>query len=359
MKKIIFSFVIAMMTVFSVNAQTAIETPKFFDNVYIGIEGGVSTPLTFDDLFPVNPMATLRVGKQFTPVWGAEVEGTAWFGSHASCVFGDRVNYNYNADGDKYYNTFRGMYVGVNGTMNLTNLFKGYTGTPRAFEVSAVAGTGWIHGFIPNFSDRYNNWLGAKTGLDFNFNFGKSKASTISVRPAVLWNLSEPGNSVGTLAFNRKGAELYLGLGYVYHFKTSNGTRQFKLYDVGAMNDEINRLRADLAKKPTEVIKEVQVPVRSVVSVEKTYVIQFAKNSSLLTDENMRILDRIPEGTEVSVVGSASIEGSKAHNDELSEARAQAVTAYLKDRKVNVVSSEGIGSSNGPTSNRLVLVTAK
>ena len=80
-------------------------------------------------------------------------------------------------------------------------------------------------------------------------------------------------------------------VGYTYHFKTSNGTHSFKLYDVGKMNDEINKLQADLARKPKEVVKEVKVPVAKVIPVEKTYVIQFAQSSSLLTSENMEVLN--------------------------------------------------------------------
>jgi len=363
MRKFIFSFVIMMMTVISVNAQTAIETPKTFDNMYIGLNGGVATPLDFDNLFPVNPVAGVSVGKWFNPVFGAEVEGSAWFGSHVSYGVDNRINFTGTVHEDgtvsKSYNTVRGMYFGTNGLMNLTNLFKGYNGKPRAFEVSTVAGLGWVHGFCPNASDKYNNWLGAKTGLNFDFNLGKTKAHTFSVKPAVLWNLSQPGNSVGHLAFNKKGAQLYVGLGYTYHFKTSNGTHYFKTYDVGAMNDEINTLRADLAKKPKEIIRdhEVRVPVQT--TVEKTFVVQFAQNSSLLTEENMRVLDRIPAGTKVSVVGTASVEGSSAYNNKLSEDRANAVSTYLQDRRVNVVSCKGIGETNGETSNRLVIVTVE
>ena len=361
MKKFIFSLVIAMMTVFSVNAQTAIETPKTFDNVYVSVNGGVATPLNMSKVFPVNPVAGISVGKWFTPVFGAEVEGNAWFGSHATYGFNDRVNFTptVNADGSvtQSYNTVRGLYVGTNGLVNLTNLFKGYKGAPRAFEVTAVTGLGWIHGFRPNLEDRYNNHLGAKTGLDFGFNFGKNKAHTFSIRPAVLWNLSEPGNSVGKLAFNSKGAQIYLGAAYTYRFKTSNGTHNFKTYDVGAMTDELNRLNAELAKKPKEVIKRVEVIKDHVQPVELTYVVQFAQNSSLLTDENMRVLDRIPVNAKVKVVGTASVEGSEAYNTKLSEDRANAVAQYLRDKRVNVVSVQGIGESNGETSNRLVIVT--
>jgi hypothetical protein len=330
-------------------AQTTVQTAKTFDNVYLGIEGGVSTPLTFDDLFPVNPMATLRLGKRFTPVWGAEVEGTSWFGSRSG--YADRF------DGTTH-NAFRGLYVGVNGTTNLTNLFKGYNGTPRGFELSTVVGTGWIHTFTPNNADKYHNYLGAKTGLDFNFNFGRNKAHTIAFRPAVLWNLSQPGNSGGNLAFNKKGAELYLGLGYVYHFRTSNGTRHFKLYDVGGLNDEIGRLNAELAKKPKEVVREVVREVRVPEFLDNEIVVFFAKGSAELTDEAKAALNKV-HGV-VSIYGFASPDGPKSVNDALSNRRAQVVADYLVNlpNHIRINACEGKGVQ-GETSGRVTIVTVK
>lgn len=350
MKKFILMMIMAFAAI-TMNAQTVVQTSKFFDNTYIGVEGGVTTPLTFDELFPLNPTATLRLGKQFTPVWGAEVEGTTWFGSHASYGFAERF------DGISH-NTVRGLYVGVNGTVNLTNLFRGYYIKPRAFEVSTVVGTGWIHGFTPNVSDRYNNHFGAKTGLDFAFNLGKEKAHTIAIRPAVLWNLSQPGNSVGDLAFNNKGAQLYLGLGYVYHFNTSNGSHYFKIYDIGAMNDEINRLQAELAKKPKEVVNEVIREVKVPMYLDNEVVVFFAKGSSELTDEAKEALKKV-YGT-VNIYGFASPEGSSSVNERLANRRAQVVADYLvnlpNDITINACEGKGV---QGETSGRVTIVTVK
>lgn len=155
MKKLILMMFMAFSAIV-VNAQTAVQSSKILDNVYVGVEGGVATPLTFDNVFPLNGTATLRVGKQFTPVWGAEVEGTAWFGSNSGYGFLPTTN---RFDGTTH-NVVRGSYVGVNGTVNLTNLFWEYQGTPRFFEVSTVLGTGWVHTFIPNVEDKYHNYLG-------------------------------------------------------------------------------------------------------------------------------------------------------------------------------------------------------
>jgi len=347
MRKFIF---ITLMVCFAIvgKAQTTVQTAKTFDNVYVGVEGGVSTPLTFENLFPVNPTATLRIGKQFTPVWGAEVEGTSWFGSRAG--YADRF------DGF-HHNAFRGLYTGVNSTINLTNLFNGYKGIPRGFEVSTVVGTGWIHTFTPDNSDKYHNYLGAKTGLDFAFNFGKTKAHTVALRPAVLWNLSQPGNSVCNLAFNSNGAQLYLGLGYVYHFNTSNGTRHFKLYDIGAMNDEINRLNAELAKKPKEVTREVVREVK-VPSFNNDVVVFFAKGSYELTQEAKQTLNKV-HGV-VNIYGFASPEGPASVNEALANRRAQVVADYLVNLpnsiKINACEGKGV---QGETSGRVTIVTVK
>lgn len=350
MKKFIFMMIMALSAIV-VNAQTAVQTSKILDNTYIGIEGGMSTPLSFDGVFPLNATTTLHVGKLFTPVVGAEIEGTAWFGSHA--------DYSNRFDASAAHNAIRGSYVGLNGLVNLTNLFLGYKGTPRNFELSAVAGPGWIHTFIPNHNDKYENHLGAKTGLDFAFNLGKSKAHTISVRPAVLWNLSVPGSKYGQLAFNKHGAQLYVGLGYTYHFKTSNGTRHFKLYDVGAMQDEINRLREDLAKKPTEVVREREV-VKEVVTTKvvnnNEYVVYFAYNSDVLTSDAKATLDNV-SGT-VKVNAYASPEGSEQYNKDLSQRRANAVADYLRGKNVNVTEAVGCGVV-GEASNRVAVINVQ
>lgn len=360
MKKFLMTLAIMCFTAMSMNAQIATENAKFLDNTYVTINAGATTPLTFDKVFPVNPTAGVAVGKWFTPVFGAEAEGTAWFGSAVDG--GLRANMGPNGG----FNLVRGTYVGVNGLMNLTNLFKGYVGTPRKFEVGLNAGTGWIHGYTPKVSDKYNNALGVKTGLTFDYNFGQSKAHTVSLRPSVYWNLSQPGNSVGNLAFNTKGAQLSVGVAYTYHFRTSNGTRHFKTYDVGAMMAEVDRLNAELAKKPKEVIREVvrEVParpntnaVRPIRLPETNVTVFFAFDSAELDDRAKETLNKLGENGVYVVDGYASSEGSTEYNKALSQRRADAVKEYLEGRGCKVQKAEGHGVVFGPTTGRVVVVT--
>lgn len=355
MKKILMTF----MFIFSVlvaNAQIATQNAKAFDNVYVTLNGGVATPLNFKNVFPVNPTFGLAIGKQISPVFTVEAEGTTWFGSHIEVPFDDfngaefRVTrFGRNELGN--FNAFRGVYVGMNGIVNVTNLFLGYNGKPRTFELAAVAGTGWEHVFTPNQNDKSKNGLGVKTGLDFNFNLGKNKDHTVSFKPAVLWNVVTFGEM--PLQFNVNHAQLYVGLGYTYHFKTSNGTHYFKTYDVGEMNDEILRLKEELAKKPKEIIKHTETVNNIINYVQSDYVIQFAQNSSQLSDEAKSVLDNI--NGRVTVVAYASPEGTDEYNKALSERRAATIADYLINKGVKVISYIGYGCVS-ETSNRIAIV---
>ena len=340
MKKM-FICALGLMTMLCANAQSSLQTAKPFDNVYVGLNGGVATEKSLNTTKPENPVLSLRVGKQFSPVYSAEIEGLGFFSTNKSD------------------NVVKTSYVGLNGLVNLNNLFCGYNNKPRTFEVSAVAGTGWIHNYTPHQSDKYNNYLGAKTGLDIAFNLGQSKTHTINVRPEILWNLSEPGNRYSQLAFNRLGSQYLLTVGYTYHFKTSNGTHYFKEYNIETYESTIARLREELKNQPVqvhEVVKEVVKEPTPTTAVSAQYVVFFAKNSYELTEAAQNVLKNI-SGT-VNVYGYASPEGKKEHNDMLSYRRAEVVARFLKAQGVTVKEVVGYGAID-ETSNRVAIVVTQ
>lgn len=322
-----------LFTLCSVSAQTAYESPKILDNTSLSVIGGASTPLDFNSVFPLNGVAGLKLQKDFTPVVGLNVEGSAVFG-------------------DNHYGTastvVRAVNVGLNGTVNLSNLLLGYNGTPRKFELSTETGLGWEHSWTG-----HANYLTAKTGLVGSFNLDKARAHSIIINPAVYWNLSQSGK----IQFNNNHAQLALLVGYVYHFKTSNGTHSFKTYNIGELNDRINYLQGELTKKPREAVREI-VKTETVTNTVGNVIVCFAKNSSELTATAMSQLSQIPEGSTVSIVGEASPEGSDQYNVQLSEKRASVVAEFLKQRNVNVDTFTGIGSTN-TASNRIATVVLK
>ena len=376
MKKLVLMLAAASMAA-SVSAQTVAES-KAFDNVYVGINGGVATKTTGHKwLSDLDPNAGIRVGRYFTPVFGLAVEGNAYFSNKPWHSTGTAV---------------RATNVSLLGTVNLSNLFGGYKGEPRAFEVSALYGLGWAHVFTNNKTTKeltsgQRNRMTSKAALDFAYNFGSQKQWQVYVEPSINFAfLGKDRSKVltaagivnydvnynykavaqdGQPAYNINNSFVQLNAGVVYKFKNSNGTHNFTIVvprdqaEIDALNAQINELRN---RKPEVITKEVvkEVPAVKVkeFTVSDLVFVTFAQGKSVLTKEAKAALDNIKEGVHVQVVGTASPEGSKEINDRISQARADVVANYLKGRGVNVDEATGKGVQ-GVTSNRLAVVYVK
>ncbi|MFC2622216.1 MAG: OmpA family protein, partial [Prevotella denticola] len=249
MKKFLIALSMLAMGITSTQAQVAYEKAKPFDNVYLGAEAGIAGPLNFKHFAPLNTALGLKVGKLFSPVYGVNFEGLAFLGDNrwqtGSLGFSNS------------HTVVRAINLGLNGTINFTNLFGEYT-PDRRFEVGAEFGIGyWI-----TYGDKHiiqtdnlgdDTELTAKTGFTFAYNLGKDRAWQLYAEPAIIWNLTHgPGDAI---QFGKQAAQLGLFVGVNYKFKTSNGTHNFKIWNVGELNDEINSLRDQLNAKPKEVVK--------------------------------------------------------------------------------------------------------
>jgi hypothetical protein len=327
---------ILMLALFSAvlcaNAQIATQNSNALDNISAGVTAGVSTPLDFNSVFPLNTNVGVKFEKDFTTVFGLQLEGLA--------VLNDNHFSNIKT-------SVKATNVGLNSSFNLSNIFCGYRGTPRFFEVSAISGIGWLHTWTTS-----NNYLSAKTGLDLAFNLGKKKANSIVLTPAVYWNL----HKVGDIQFDKRGAQLALNVSFVHHFKTSNGTHHFKTYDIGAMTNEIAYLQGALDECQRQqhtdtvtVTTVVEKPIVRVVEKASEWTVSFETASFELSNEAKFILDKIGNNMVVDVVGTASPEGSAEFNQKLSENRAKVVADYLTNRgvRVNSVVGKGVSSESG------------
>ena len=380
MKKLVLMLAAASMAA-SVSAQTVAES-KTFDNIYVGINGGVATKTTGHKwLSDLDPNAGLRIGRYFTPVFGLAIEGNAYFSNKPWGSTGTVV---------------RATNASLLGTVNLSNWFGGYKGEPRTFEVSALYGLGWMHVFTSNkaFKDateNQRNRMTSKAALDFAFNFGSEKQFQFYVEPSINFaflgqarkhqviatgnplnpvNVAEhdtydykTASQAGQPAYNINNSFVQLNAGFIYKFKNSNGTHNFTIVtprdqaEIDALNAQINELRN---RKPEVITKEVvkEVPAIKELSVSDLVFVTFAQGKSNLTREAKAALNNVKEGSHVQVVGTASPEGSKEINDRLSQARADVVANYLKSRGVNIDEATGKGVQ-GVTSNRLAVVYVK
>lgn len=348
----------------SMTAQTAIQKSKLLDNTYVGGQIGVSTNLDFNSLFPVNTIIGVKAGKNFTPIVGANIEAAVGFGDNFTSK--GLLPYQLSRYGNS--KTFvRTTFVGLNGTLNWSNLLLGYNGTPRTFEVGTETGLGWLH--LYNFqgyhgSEGFDDVVG-KVGVNVAYNFGGDKQYQVYVQPTVYWNFTAQSPNRSNFEFNKHDTQLGVQVGFLYKFKTSNGTHNFKVYDVGALNAEINKLRTDnqaLQNRPPKVIekvveKKVYVSPKNPRPIIK-YVVFFDRDSYTLSDVAKKTLDAIKTKGYVDVQGAADEVGPTEYNQTLSENRAKAVADYLTNKglKVDKVTATG---ETGEIVSRVVIVTTK
>lgn len=330
MKKFIFMIMAALCSIMTVSAQSQSNycgSSKFFDNVSIGVVGGVETNLN-DWNAPQGAVAGIVLNKEISPIFGVTLEGN-------TNINGLR---NWASDVSHFYcaNTFDGLSVYLTPRVNLTNALLGYKGSPRKFELEAVAGPGygfWLH-------DEYNALL-VKAGLNLNYNL--SNAFTVTLRPAVVYNLD-----ANNAHFDTRNAVAQLTAGIVYHFNTSNGTRSFKkakLYsqsEVDALNAKITDLQSNL-ETANKAVKTNAINTVDTVYTESPSslgnVVSFTLNSAKVDETQManldnavRILKENPD-LKVTLKGYADKNtGSATYNKRLSIRRAEAVKKVIVDK---------------------------
>ena len=372
MKKL-FLIAIAAAGMMTAQAQQALEAPSFFSNWSVGVEGGGITPL-YDGSSFIGDMRGafgIHIQKQISPVFGLGVEAftgvntSSWDNSYAQKAFGAKSG-----------TAFDNSYVGAYGTVNLMNLFGGYKCAPRVFEMEIQAGAGWGHDYM-NGDRPDHNYFATKAGLNFNFNVTRNL--TLSIKPSVIWDMSDAGVSQSTAAYNKETSAFSIFAGVSYKFGEG-----FKCVDtqnqaeIDALNAQINALRADLAacnaataaaaataadlanqlqacqnRKP-EVVKEVSNNLQSV-----RYIF-YKVGSSVITADQMPNVEMVAsylknhKNSTVVVKGYASQDGNLDFNIKLAQARAESVKNALINKygiKADRIKAEGEGIGHMFTEN--------
>ena len=376
MKKIFTTLFLSGIFMYHTNAQTAVEGNKFLDNWSIGVSAGGTTPLTHHSFFGnMRPITGIELNKQLTPVFGFGLEAVGSFNTSQSRTVFDRSN------------------VSLLGLVNLNNLFGTYTGTPRPFEIEAIAGIGWLHYYMNQGMGSDQNSMSTKLGLNFNFNLGESKAWTLALKPALVYDMNAMGSE--PVCFHSKQAVWEISIGLKYHFGCSNGKHHFtkvRPYDqqeVNVLNEKINQLHSQIGKnaealeEAVQKVTELEVALAKCQSQEpkimkdtidnsrKTLesVITFRQGKTTIDNSQLPNIERIAtylkNHKEASVVikGYASPEGSVEVNERLAQQRAEIVKKMLTDRygiagKRIVAEGQGIGNMfEEPDWNRVSICT--
>ena len=371
MRKTILLSVFAL-GVLTINAQTVVvKGGGFWDNWSMGVQGGATMKMSGEGFFKsARPAFGLTLGKQWTPILGMDIQGMGYVNTTNSSTMIDASD------------------VSLIGRMNLMNLFAGYNGMPRPFEVETVTGLGWLHHYMTGSGDTDD--LSARVGLNFNFNLGEDAAWTLGIKPAVLFNLTGEYPSK-KLAFNRNKANMEILLGLTYHFADGDGNRHFALVNaidplaLAAMNEEINDLREVIVAKDVELVgladelmvvqdqlnearnKEIEATGQTIKILES--VVAFPFNQSDVQTSQMPSLEHAANylkdnpDAKITVNGYASPEGTEEYNLQLSQRRADAVKNILVDKygiaadRINAI-GHGVGDVfSVPAWNRVGICT--
>ena len=375
MKKIFLSVMLAGAAV-AANAQSvsSISNSKFFDNWQVGVNVGGYTPTTGHPFFKSTRLNFgVEVGKQISPSFRLSADGVAYIN--------DNVNGYRNPLLIEYTN------VAMLGNFNLSNIFAGYKGAPRTFEVEAFAGPGWLHAYNPGRND--NNVMTVKFGANFLLNLGSSKAWAVKLSPSILYGLTPADQQEHSL--NNNASLTQASLGIVYRFKGSNGAHHITAAQASApvVEDNSGALRGELSEKDRELrdarnrIHELEgelaearnrkPEVETVVETKRTLesVVTFAQGKTIIAPSQQPNVARIATylkkypNSKVVIKGFASPEGSIEVNERIAKARAEAVKAVLvKQYKIDgdriVAEGEGIGHMfSEPDWNRVSIATIK
>lgn len=348
MKKIILAAAVAAGCMFSANAQNTIERPTVGDNWQIGLDLGATTPLKGKFIKNFRYQNGVHIQKQFTPVTALGVEG-AW-----------------GVNTTKSANVFDTQYVGPYAAWNLTNLFGGFTCTPRVFDLNLVTGAGWLHNYNAHAKDVNN--LGLKFGLAFNFNV--SDHFSIAVKPDVVFNVTGKPND--NVAFYKKGANFDVMVGFNYNINPGFKCVECPDYsaEIADLNAQINAARADLDATNVALaastadnaalaaaLAQCQAQEPQVVqknTLESVRYVFFKLGSSVITADQMPNVEMIAAylknhpDSKVEIKGYASPDGSIEVNERLANQRAESVkNALVKKYKISAdritAKGEGIG----------------
>ena len=322
MKKMLLAATVLLGGAATVMAQEAMQKPSFFDNWSIGLQGGATTPLKSGSNFfkDMRGVAGIDIRKQIVPSFAIGAEGD-W-----------AVNTSNWHGMTKSKTAFDSSYVGIYGAVNLFQLFQPY-GTKNVFDIEASAGGGWGHLYqTDNVPD--HNFFATKLGLNFNFNV--SDHVTLSIRPSVLFDMSDAKVRQTSAAYQANkatfnilaGVSIKLGDGFDYTLPNYN------LDEIAALNEKVTNLRADVAAAGDALNQANNANMALAAQVE-----QLKNQKPVIVNQTNDFLSTVRYVN--FVIGRYNVPADQLPN-------VAAVASYLKNHPNATVSIKGYASQDGP-----------
>ena len=346
------------------------------DNIFISATGGLSTTYSGKSeggFGKVAPHFTVSVGKWFTPVIGLRGQVGFW-----------RTNFftQHNPSNAARQENHKNMVVvRLDGMYNISNAIWGYN-PDRLFNLSIFAGPGLTFAKTSKGFDIYESFgegmvvhrrgtngeklrphINGSVGLQGKFNVSQYWDIDLDVRGEVAdsyLGYANTSTAIGTL---------YFGAGVTYTFGGKKFQKVNPYVDVTPLNDEINRLRNELAaalNKPAEVRTVVETKTVTETKFNKTPIF-FKIGSSKLDNYAKATVKLVADGIKASG-GTFKVQayadkatGSSSFNQKLTDARAKAVYDALvaegvPTSQLEIVSNGGVDNMFGDRETTRVVI---
>lgn len=346
------------------------------DNIFISATGGISTTYSGKSeggFGKIAPHFTVSVGKWFTPVIGLRGQVGFW-----------RTNFytQHNpTNAARQANHKNMVVVRLDGMYNISNAIWGYN-PDRLFNLSVFAGPGLTFAKTSKGFDIYQSFgdnfvvqrrgtngeklrphINGSVGLQGKFNVSQYWDIDLEVRGEIADSYLGYTNTSSAI-----GA-LYFGAGVTYTFGGKKFQKLNPYVDVTPLNDEINRLRNELAaalNKPAEVRTVVETKTVTETKFNKTPIF-FKIGSSKLDNYAKATVKLVADGIKASG-GTFKVQayadkatGSSSFNQKLTDARAKAVYDALvaegvPTSQLEIVSNGGVDNMFGDRETTRVVI---
>lgn len=318
-------------------------TNRFFDNIFIGVAGGVNIYQGENDSYGsfgkrLAPALDVNIGKWFTPSVGARI---GYSGINAKGWTSGQTLYAKDLFENNVYNEKFGVsYLHADLMWNFSNAVSGYR-SDRTWDFIPFVGTGWARSYG---NDAYNNEFAMSVGLLNNIRLCDQLALTLEAR-----HMFVNQNFDGVVRGGKGEGMTSVTVGLTYKFNRRDFSRKPKevVPDYTPYINKINDLENSLKDKDNQ-IKDLndqlaaarkQKPA-TVTTVENApMAIFFEIGKADLTDKELinlgymaEIIKKSPDKT-FKVIGSADkATGSAKRNQQLSQMRAEAVCNALVEK---------------------------
>lgn len=349
-------------------------------NIFISVNGGISTVNSGPKeggFATVAPHVTVSLGKWFNPVVGMRLQGGAWRANFDTHYSKGQLVGGVQKENPREYHKNVGMVRG-DFMYNLSNAIFGYN-PDRVFTLTAFAGPGLTFAKNVNAIVKYNYTDANGNGTYERTNPGNKLKAMINGSVGLLANfnvsdyVSIDVEARGELASSylsytsiaRQVGGIYVGAGLTYTFGGRSFVPRQAKVDNSALNDEINRLRQQLAQALADLnkcredlanVKPQTVEVVKEIETAAPRAIFFTLGSSKLDDYGKVNIKLAAEAMKKNpdhkykVAGYADkATGNSSWNKTLTDRRAQAVYDALIAEGVSSSQLEMV--SNGGTDN--------